>query len=125
MSAIDNFFLNCDEPDKSCLLYLRSYILSKSDKVSEHWKYGLPFYYYNNKSWCYLWRHKKYKMPYIGFVDGDKINHKDLLQEKRAKMKIFLIDPNKDIPVKKLDAVFKLALSEVKKDRVWLRKSGK
>lgn len=125
MNAIDSFFLNCEEPDKSCFLFLRNYILSKSNDVTEHWKYGLPFYYYKGKMWCYLWRHKKYKMPYIGFVDGDKMTHPDLIQEKRARMKIYLVDATKDIAVKKLNAVFKEALVQVKKERVWLRKQGK
>lgn len=125
MNAIDSFFLNGEEPNKSCLLFLRQYILSSSVDVTEHWKYGMPFYYYHGKMWCYLWCHKKFKMPYIGFVDGDKMKHPDLLQEKRARMKIYLVDATQDIVVKKLDAVFKEALTQVKKERVSLRKQGK
>jgi hypothetical protein len=49
---------------------------------------------------CYLWTHKKFKQPYIGFVEGKKIDHPLLIQEKRAMMKIMLMDPGKDIPIK-------------------------
>ncbi|MCC6372161.1 MAG: DUF1801 domain-containing protein [Bacteroidia bacterium] len=115
MNAIDSFFLSRTEPDKSCLLYLRGYILSQSDKVSEHWKYGMPFYYYNGKMWCYLWQHKKLKVPYIGFFDSQQMTHKDLLQEKREFIKIFLIAPDKDIPIKKLNDLFKQALKLAEK----------
>ena len=125
LNALDNFFLSQQEPTNGCLLFLREYILSKSEDVTEHWKYGLPFYYYQGKMWCYLWIHKKHKMPYIGFVDGDKMTHPDLIQEKRARMKIYLIDPTKDIAIKKLNAVFKEALTEVQKQRVWLRKQSR
>ncbi len=51
---------------------------------------------------CYLWTHKKYKQPYIGIVEGKHIHDPDLLQEKRARMKILLLDPGKDIPQKRI-----------------------
>lgn len=56
---------------------------------------------------CYLWTHKKYNQPYIGIVEGKLINHPDLIIEKRARMKILLIDPTHDIPIKLLDKIFK------------------
>ena len=67
----------------------------------------MPFYYYNGKRFCYLWVHKKYKQPYIGIVDGNRIDHPDLLKEQRTRMKILLIDPQKDIPAKKIAALLK------------------
>jgi hypothetical protein len=69
----------------------------------------MPFYSYKGKMFCYLWIHKKYKQPYIGIVEGGQINHPDLIQEKRARMKILLVDANKDIPVKKINAILKMA----------------
>lgn len=69
----------------------------------------MPFYYYNNKMFCYLWIHKKHKLPYIGFAEGKQLNHPDLLMEKRARMKILLIDPEKNIPVKTIDLLLKQA----------------
>lgn len=110
MRPIDNYFLQKEEPIKSCLQFLRAHILKQNEEITEAWKYGMPFYCYHGKMLCYLWVHKTLGTPYLGLVDGKRINHPDLLQEKRARMKIFLIDPTKDIPVRKLNALLKLAV---------------
>jgi hypothetical protein len=100
LRAIDNYFLEKEEPLKSYLLALRTIILAYDINLTEDWKYGMPFYCYKGKMFCYLWTHKKLNQPYIGFVEGNKITHPLLIQEKRARMKIMLLDPAKDIPVK-------------------------
>lgn len=110
LSSIDNYFLKQKEPVKSCLLFLRSYILKQDTSITEAWKYGMPFYCYGGKMFCYLWVHNKFKQPYIGIVEGEKVKHPDLLKEKRARMSILLIDANKDIPVKKIELVMKQML---------------
>jgi hypothetical protein len=46
-----------------------------------------------------------------GIVKGAQINHPDLLQEKRKTMKILLVDPTKDIPLKTLNVLFKEMLA--------------
>ena len=43
--------------------------------------------------------------PYIGIVEGNKINHPLLISEKRARMKILLVDPEKDIPLKLINGI--------------------
>ncbi|MBN8789862.1 MAG: DUF1801 domain-containing protein [Terrimonas sp.] len=111
LRPIDVFFLEKEEPVKSCLLFLRGFIPKQDKRITEEWKYGLPFYYLNGKMFCYLWIHKKYRQPYIGLAEGNKINHPDLLQEKRARMRILLIDPSKDIPVKKIKSILKEAIA--------------
>jgi hypothetical protein len=83
------------------------HILKQNSKISESWKYGMPIFCYNGKMLCYLWIHKKYKQPYLGIVEGKKIHHPDLIQEKRARMKILLLDPTKDIPLKKINGILK------------------
>ena len=107
LRPIDDYFLQKEEPVKSCLQYLRNYILGLDTHITEAWKYGMPFYCYSGKMFCYLWTHKKYLQPYIGIVEGKKINHPDLIKEKRARMKILLLDPHKKIPVKKLASIMK------------------
>ena len=111
MRPIDIYFINKEEPVKSCLQFLRDHILKQDAHITEAWKYGMPFYCYNGKMFCYLWVHKKYLQPYIGIVEGAKINHPDLLTEKRARMKILLIDAEKDIPLKKINAILKEVLA--------------
>lgn len=110
LSAIDNYFLRKEEPFKSCLIFLRQHILSRDKNITEVWRYGMPFYCYKGKRFCYLWVHKKYSQPYIGIVDGQFIHHPDLLRESRKRMKIFLIDPEKDIPLKEVNVILKETL---------------
>ncbi|HEX5025249.1 MAG TPA: DUF1801 domain-containing protein [Agriterribacter sp.] len=107
LRPIDNYFLQQPEPAKSCLQFLRAHILSSNNDMVETWKYGMPVYCIKGKMVCYLWTHKKYLQPYLGIVKGHKIDHPDLITEKRARMKILLIDPTKDIPVKKINSILK------------------
>ncbi len=110
LRLIDQYFLQKEEPIKSCLLALREYVLRFHQDLTEEWKYGMPMYYYRGKMFCYLWVHKKYKQPYLGIVEGKKIEHPKLLLEKRARMKIMLLDPEKDLPVKAINSILKEAL---------------
>lgn len=107
LRPIDNWYLDKAEPVKSCLLALRIIILQQDATITEAWKYGMPFFCINGKMVCYLWVHKKYDSPYLGIVEGKKVNHADLVHEKRARMKILLIDPSKKLPLKKLEAILK------------------
>lgn len=109
LSHLDHFFLQQDEPNKSCFMALRQTILGFSSQVSEHWKYKLPFYYLNGKPFCYLWHDKKSMQPYIGIVKGKYIENPNLHMGNRKKMKVFMIDPNEDLPVKEIYAVFEEA----------------
>ena len=108
---IDNYFLQKDEPIKSYLLTLREHILQYDKNITEVWQYKMPFYCYREKRFCYLWVHKKYNQPYLGIVDGKKINHPNLVMEKRARMKIMLFDPLKDVPLKTIHVVLRKAMS--------------
>lgn len=107
LRPIDAYFLKHEEPVKSCLQFLRDHLLKLDKNLVEEWKYGMPFYCYNGKMCMYLWVHKKYKQPYIGIVEGQKLKHPELIQERRARMKILLIDAEKNIPVKKINSILK------------------
>lgn len=111
LKPADNYFLQQPEPEKSCMLALRTLILSVDKNITEAWKYGMPFFCYRGKMFCYLWTHKKLGQPYLGIVEGGKIKHPLLLQEKRARMKIMLVDPAKDIPVAAINTILKKALT--------------
>ncbi len=111
LRPIDNYFLQHDEPAKSCLQFLREYILKQDQLITEEWKYGMPFYCYKGKMFCYLWKHKKNHQPYIGIVDGKLMDDPELILEKRSRMKILLIDPTADLPVQKVHDVINRALN--------------
>ena len=110
LRPIDNWYLQKEEPLKTCLQFLRAHILKQDPNITEAWKYGMPFFCYRGKMFCYLWVHKKFHQPYIGIVEGAKVNHPGLIQEKRARMKILLLDPAKNIPLKKVNLVLKQAI---------------
>ncbi|HMH20831.1 MAG TPA: DUF1801 domain-containing protein [Puia sp.] len=110
LREIDHYFLNKEEPAKSCLLALRKLILNYNDEITEAWKYRMPFYCYKGKMFCYLWADKKTHQPYLGIVEGNKIDHPLLIAEKRARMKILLIDPEKDLPIKLISGILSRVL---------------
>ena len=111
MRELDLYYLQKEEPVKSCLLFLRQHILDFDKDITEAWKYRMPFFCYKGKMFCYLWTHKKNGLPYIGIVEGRKMDHPDLIQEDRARMKILLIDPNADLPIDTINTILKTALS--------------
>ena len=106
----DSFYVEKDEPNKSCLLALRSVILSQDKLISETVKYGMPCFCYKAKVFCYLWVDKKTDEPYILMVEGRHLNHPELEVGKRSKMKIFRMDPNRDLPIGKIALILQAAL---------------
>lgn len=111
MKAIDNFYENHEEPNRSCLLALRSIILDYNTNLSSRWYYRLPCFMYENQIFCYLWVDKKTKFPYIAIGKGVKINHPDLIKGKRTFTSLLLIDPTKDIPIEKVHDIFDMAMN--------------
>lgn len=114
LRAIDTYFLEKEEPTKSCLLFLRSYLLNLDSNIQETWKYSMPVYCYNGKMFCYLWTQKKSGQPYIGIVEGNKVHHPMLIQEKRKRMKILLLEPTADLPMEILNDIMAEALDVYK-----------
>jgi hypothetical protein len=107
MKELDKFFQKFDEPLLSCLIALKEIILKQDKNITSEWKYGMPFFYYKGKMFCYLWVHKKYKQPYIGMIEGKYFTQDFMLQEKRARIKIMLMDVNKDLPITRIKMILK------------------
>ena len=110
MKAIDRFYFDQKEPIKSCLLALKSVILNYNTEFESKWYYRLPCFMYKNQIFCYLWVDKKSQFPYIAIGKGVKIEHPDLIQEKRTFTKLLMIDPNNDIPIEKIHMLFDMAM---------------
>lgn len=110
LSDLDQYYLNQEEPNRSCLLALRDWILSRFTELEPAWKYRMPFFCYKGKMFCYLWVDKKLKEPYIGLVDGGLLEHPALEQGNRARMKILRIKPEEDLPVELIEEVLCEAL---------------
>ena len=116
MKLLDVFYLEKKEPNKSCLLALRTIILGIDKQVTETKKYGMPCFCYNNKMFCYLWVDKKTEEPYILFVEGKYLTHPNLEEGNRSRMKIFRVNPNKDIPVDDIKLLLNDALNLYRKN---------
>lgn len=116
---INTFYLNQKEPNSGCLLALRSILLNFDSNITETVKYGMPCFCYSNKMFCYLWLDKKSNWPYLLWVDGNRIDHPDLEQGTRKRMKVLMINPNIDIPINKLQDILEQAIKIRKENYKW------
>lgn len=107
---LHDFYLKQNEPNKSCLLALQSIILRQDKHVTETRKYGMPCFCYRKKMFCYLWTDKKTGDPYLLMVEGKHLNHPRLEAGTRSRMKIFRVDATRNLPVKTIEAILKMAL---------------
>jgi len=106
MNPIQEYFYRIDEPERSLLLFIRKKILeSDSENITETFSFQLPFLKYKNKMLCFFYYSKKYKMHYLSFYHGDRLDYPELISEGRKKFKILLINPNEDL---NLDFIFEI-----------------
>ena len=110
LSDLDNFYLILEEPTRGSLLAMKEIILKHNSQITHEWKYKLPFFCYKGKMLCYIWFHKKFKKPYLGFYNGALINNDELLAEDRSRIKIFLFDVEEDLPIDKINNVLTQAI---------------
>jgi hypothetical protein len=119
MSAtLHHYYLNKSEPNRSCLLALQSIILAQDTHITETQKYGMPCFCYKQKMFCYLWTDKKTGEPYILMVEGKYLDHPALEQGDRSRMKIFRVNPNKDLPIKTIKSILQKALDLYRKGTI-------
>lgn len=104
------YYLEKEEPQKSCLLVLRDIILTSNENITETQKWGMPCFCYKKKIFCYLWTDKKTEEPYILFVEGKRLNRPELEAGNRSRMKILKVNPNEDIPLELIKSLLKDAL---------------
>ncbi|MBK8681071.1 MAG: DUF1801 domain-containing protein [Bacteroidetes bacterium] len=115
---IDNFYLTKEEPNRSCLIALRNIILNQDTDITETQKYGMPCFCFKNNMFCYLWTDKKSNEPYILMVEGKYLNHPELEEGNRNRMKILRINPNKDLPIKTIESILLSALELYKNGKI-------
>lgn len=108
---LDNYYLKQSEPNKSCLLALRAIILEQDEQVTETRKYGMPCFCFRKKMFCYVWIDKKKAEPYLLFVEGKYLNHPRLETGSRSRMKIFRVNPKKDLPIRTIEKLLRSALN--------------
>jgi hypothetical protein len=115
MSTKDSFYLDQEEPIKSCVLAMRDLVLNHDPDITETVKYGMPCFCYSGKAFCYLWVDKKTKEPYYLFVEGKHLDHPHLESGNRARMKILRVNAVKDLPLQSIKEVLNQALDLYKK----------
>jgi len=108
---IDQYYSLQEEPNRSCLLALRTLILKQDPDVTETLKWGMPCFIFRKKMFCFLWTDKKTSDPYILFVEGKHLDHPLLEKGTRSRMKILRIKANEDIPVHTIKPLLNNALS--------------
>ena len=109
------YYLNKEEPSKSCLLALRKIILDQDSNVTETRKYGMPCFCYKGKTFCYLWTDKKTDEPYILLVEGKYLKHPKLEVGDRSRMKIFRVSASKNLPIKTIETILQKTLDLYRK----------
>jgi len=110
LNPLDKYYLDKEEPYRSCLQSLREIILAMHPSITEKWRYGMPFFYCNDRMACYLWLDKKNLKPYLGIVEGSRVEFEGLVQGNRKRMKIFMVDPHKNLPVRNIKNILRQML---------------
>jgi len=121
LEELHNYYLKKEEPNKSCLLALRSIILEQDTNITETQKHGMPCFSYKKKMFCYLWTDKKTNEPYILMVEGKYLDHPELEVGDRSRMKIFRVNPNKDLPIKTIKSILEKALDLYRKGTIKIK----
>ena len=121
LEQLDYYYLNKEEPNKSCLLALRSIILSQDTNITETRKWGMPCFCFKKKMFCYLWTDKKTEEPYMLMVEGAYLNHPKLEAGDRSRMKILRINPNKNLPLKTIKSILQKALDLYRNGKIIIK----
>lgn len=90
---------------------MRDVLLAFNSEITETTKYGMPCFCYRGKMVCYLWTDKKSRDPYFLLVEGNRLTHPKLESGDRKRMKIFSVDPKKDLPLTSIHEVLEEALN--------------
>jgi hypothetical protein len=89
MNPAENYIVNKPEPYRSILLHIQAIIEHTIPELDLKHKYKIPFYYINNKPFCYLNVTKGYVD--VGFWKGNQIQiHQNHLVTENRKMMVSL-----------------------------------
>jgi len=116
LQLLDRFYMEQNEPLKSCFLALRDIIIKHDEDITNAWKFNMPFFLYKGKMFCYIWTHKKLQQPFIGFSEGKRMEHPSLAFENRSRIKIMILDAGKELPANTIKQVLDIAIELVKRD---------
>ena len=107
---LDDYYLEKDEPLRSCLLALRDLILKQDERVVETRKWGMPCFCFRKKMFCFLSIDKKTQEPYLLMVEGRNLKHSLLEQGNRTRMKVLQLNSREDLPIEVIEEILTEAL---------------
>jgi len=110
LNTIDAYYYKQTEPNQSCLLALRAFILQLDTQITESLKWGTPCFSYRNRMFCFLALTKAPQAPYLLVVEGHRIDHPLLEIGSRKRMKTLSIDASKDLPFAVIQTILEEAL---------------
>ncbi|MDM1046091.1 DUF1801 domain-containing protein [Myroides sp. 1354] len=111
LNTVDSFYFKQTEPNKSCLLALRSFILQQDAQITESLKWGTPCFSYRNRMFCFLALTKMPQLPYLLIVEGHRIEHPVLEAGTRKRMKSLTLDPTTDLPLTQIQEILTTTLN--------------
>ncbi|MCF8322089.1 MAG: DUF1801 domain-containing protein [Flavobacterium sp.] len=80
MKPAENYLFKQPEKYQSILYYLVDVINQTVPSASLEFKWGVPYFYYRNKPFCYLAPNHKKGFVDLGFAKGFQLqNHQDIL----------------------------------------------
>ena len=107
-SIYTSFYLKWEDHINATLQALQFLIKDFDPEIQETTKYGMACFLYKGKHTFYLGIDlNRKKEPYVLFVDGNKIHDLRLEQGSRKRMKIYRVNPHKDINKEHIDIHYK------------------
>ncbi len=110
MNDLEHSYLRHDEPTRGCLFALRDLILGMDPGIRSVLSYSMPTFFVKKRRFCYLWVDKLTHHPYIGFIDGNRMDHPSLEAGDRSRMKIYRVHPETDLPVDEIRSLLQAAI---------------
>ncbi|MGE0566362.1 MAG: DUF1801 domain-containing protein [Bacteroidia bacterium] len=117
LNKLEEFYFKNEEELNEVFLYLREKIKSFSVNIEELYRYGVPFFYYNGKPFCYFSVQTGRKVGYIGFVNGHLIDHPKLKADSRKYVKAYYLYPKENIKIRELSTIIKTAIKVAEEKR--------
>ncbi len=122
LPAIDQYIEGLGEDNKSFVQALIAIIFKQDEHLHLKCSFGLPFFYFKGNPFCYINIDQKTKQPYLGFMNGKWLQHKNLHAEGRKMVKLLRFNNQNDIPLKMLQAVIAEALQLFYSGKIKIKK---
>ncbi|WP_282073977.1 DUF5655 domain-containing protein [Polaribacter atrinae] len=117
MKPVEEYILKQSEPFKSIIMHLQILIETNFAEVDLQFKWKMPFYYLNEKPFCYLNPSKKKGYVDVGFYTNSELQkfNKFVISDKRKVVKSLRYTKVSDIDAEVLVSVLSEAYNQTTK----------